>query len=140
MELERTLAIIKPDAVAKGLVGEIIKHYEDQRFKILALKMVSLTKKQAEDFYAVHKGKPFYDGLTTFMSSGPCVALALAGEEVIARNRDLMGATDPAKAGGGTIRQKYGTNIERNVVHGSDSLETAAFELPFFFNSLELSI
>ncbi len=136
--LERTLAIIKPDAVERGLVGEIIRRIEAERFRIRGLKMVHLTKAQAEGFYAVHRGKPFFESLTTFMSSGPCVVLLLEGESVISRWREVMGATDPARAADGTIRRQFGTTIERNVVHGSDAPETAAFEIAYFFNALEI--
>lgn len=136
--MERTLAIIKPDAVAKGLVGELIKRYEANAFKIIALKMVALTKSQAEGFYAVHREKGFYESLTSFMSSGPCVAMVLEGDDAIRKHREVMGATDPAQAAPGTIRRDFGSSIERNVVHGSDGPETAAFEIFFFFNSLEL--
>jgi len=136
--LERTLAIIKPDAVERGLVGEIIRRIEAERFRIRGLKMVHLTKAQAEGFYAVHRGKPFFESLTMFMSSGPCVVLLLEGESAIARWRDVMGATDPAQAAEGTLRRQFGTTIERNVVHGSDAPETAAFEIAYFFNALEV--
>jgi nucleoside-diphosphate kinase len=137
--LERTLAIIKPDAVERGLVGEIIRRIEAERFRIRALKMVRLTKAQAEGFYAVHRGKPFFESLTTFMSSGPCVVLLLEGEAAISRWREVMGATDPARAAEGTIRRHFGTTIERNAVHGSDGPETAAFEIAYFFNALEIA-
>ncbi len=136
--MERTLAIIKPDAVAKGLIGKIIAEWEKAGFKIIALKMVHLTKKQAKKFYWVHRKKDFYESLTNFMSSGPCVALILEGENVIQKNRDLMGATNPADAEPDTIRAKYGTNVERNAVHGSDSPSTAEKEIKFFFNALEI--
>ncbi len=136
--LERTLAIIKPDAVKRGLVGEIIRRIEAERFRIRGLKMVHLTKGQAEEFYAVHRGKPFFESLTTFMSSGPCVVLLLESESAISRWREVMGATDPARAAEGTIRRQFGTTIERNVVHGSDAPETAAFEIAYFFNALEI--
>ncbi|MCS6816654.1 MAG: nucleoside-diphosphate kinase [Blastocatellia bacterium] len=136
--LERTLAIIKPDAVERGLVGEIIRRIEAERFRIRGLKMVHLTKAQAEGFYAVHRDKPFFESLTTFMSSGPCVVLLLEGESAISRWREVMGATDPARAADGTIRRQFGTTIERNVVHGSDAPETAEFEIAYFFNALEI--
>jgi len=135
---ERTLAIIKPDAVERGLVGEIIRRIEAERFRIRGLKMVHLTKAQAEGFYAVHRGKPFFESLTTFMSSGPCVVLLLEGEAAISRWREIMGATDPARAAEGTLRRQFGTTIERNAVHGSDAPETAAFEIAYFFNALEI--
>lgn len=135
---ERTLTIIKPDAVERGLVGEIIRRIEAERFRIRGLKMVHLTKAQAEGFYAVHRGKPFFESLTTFMSSGPCVVLLLEGEAAISRWREIMGATDPARAAEGTLRRQFGTTIERNAVHGSDAPETAAFEIAYFFNALEI--
>lgn len=135
--LERTLAIVKPDAVAKGLMGEVIKRYEANAFKIVALKMVALTKSQAEEFYAVHRGKGFYESLTTYMSSGPVAAMVLEGDDAIRRHRQVIGATDPALADPGTIRRDFGATIERNVVHGSDGPETASFEISFFFNSLD---
>jgi len=137
--MERTLAIIKPDAVAKGVIGEIITAWERAGFKIIAMKMLHLTKDQAKAFYIVHKDKPFYESLTNFMSSGPCVVLVLEGEKVIEKNRQLMGATDPQKAEPETIRKKFGTNIERNAVHGSDAPETARWEINFFFNALEIT-
>jgi len=136
--MERTLSIIKPDGVAKGLIGEVIKRFEKAGLKIVALKMVHLSKGEAEGFYAVHRGKPFYDSLTDFMSSGPCVLLILEGLEAIAKNRELMGATNPKDAAPGTIRREFAANIERNIVHGSDAPETAAFEIGYFFNALEI--
>ena len=135
--VERTLAIIKPDAVSRHLVGTIIQRYEKADLIPVAMKMVRLTKAQAEAFYYVHKQRPFFDSLCSFMSSGPIVVLALEGENAIQRYRDLMGATDPAKAAAGTIRKAYGTHIEHNAVHGSDSVEAAQFELPYFFSALE---
>ena len=134
---EHTLAIIKPDAVGRHLVGAIIQCYEQAELIPLGMKLMRLTKAQAEGFYYVHKQRPFYDSLCSFMSSGPIVVLALAGENAIQRHRDLMGATDPAKAAEGTIRKAYGTDIEHNAVHGSDSPETAQVELGYFFSSLE---
>lgn len=138
MGLERTLAIIKPDAVEKGLIGHLIRRFEESGFTILAMKMVRLTRPLAEEFYAAHRNKAFYSSLTEFMSSGPCVALVLEAEDVIRRYRELMGATDPALAAPGSIRREYGSDIEHNVVHGSDSLEAAAFEIPFFFSAMEI--
>ncbi len=135
--VERTLAIIKPDAVRRHLVGAIIQRCEQAGLIPVAVKMVRLTKAQAEAFYYVHKQRPFFDSLCSFMSSGPIVVLALEGENAIQRYRDLMGATDPAKAAEGTIRKVYGTHIEHNAVHGSDSAEAAQFELPYFFSALE---
>jgi nucleoside-diphosphate kinase len=136
--MERTLSIIKPDGVAKGLVGEVIRRFEKAGFRIVALKMVQLSKKEAEGFYAVHRGKPFYGTLTDFMSSGPCVAMILEGPDGIAKNREIMGATNPQNAAPGTIRREYASDIERNIVHGSDGQETAAFEMAYFFNALEI--
>jgi nucleoside-diphosphate kinase len=135
--VERTLAIIKPDAVGRHLVGAIIQRYEQAGLIPIGMKLLRLTKAQAEAFYYVHKQRPFFDSLCSFMSSGPIVVLALEGENAIQRHRDLMGATDPAKAAEGTIRKAYGTHIEHNVVHGSDSTETARFELAYFFSALE---
>jgi nucleoside-diphosphate kinase len=134
---EQTLAIIKPDGVARNFVGEIIHRIESSGLKISALKMMYLSKKQAEGFYAVHKEKPFFASLTSFMSEGPVVLMILQGEGAIKRWRDLMGATDPAKAAAGTIRKDFGQSIERNTTHGSDAPETAAFETAYFFSQLE---
>jgi len=136
--MERTLSMIKPDAVAKGVMGQIIARLEASGLKIVAMRMVHLTKSEAEQFYAVHHGKPFYESLTEFMSSGRIVALILEGENAIARYRELMGATDPAKADAGTIRKDFATNVERNAVHGSDAPETAAEEMKFFFRDLDI--
>jgi nucleoside-diphosphate kinase len=136
--MERTLAIIKPDGVARGIIGEVIKRLESNDFKIMAMKMVHLTKKQAEGFYAVHQGKPFFESLTDFMSSGPAVVMILEGEKVIARYRELMGATNYKEAAEGTIRKEFATDIEKNVVHGSDAPDTAVFEMAYFFNHLEI--
>src|SRR5713226_2942554 len=138
MATERTVTIIKPDAVAAGHVVDIIKMFEANRFTIVAARLVNLSKKQAEGFYAVHRGKPFFESLTKFMSSGRALALVMEGENVIARLREVMGATDPAKAAPGTIRKLYAANIERNAVHGSDAPETAAYEIAYFFPGLEL--
>ncbi|MGD2270455.1 MAG: nucleoside-diphosphate kinase [Desulfobacterales bacterium] len=136
--MEKTLAIIKPDAVARGLIGEIIKRLETGGLKIIAMKMLHMTKSQAQSFYAVHRDKPFFESLTEFMSSGPAVVMVLAAEKVIARYRDLMGATNYKEAAAGTIRRDFATDIEKNVVHGSDAPDTAAFEISYFFNSLEI--
>lgn len=130
---ERTLAIIKPDAVKKQVIGDIIGRYERAGLIPIAMRMTTLTKADAEGFYAVHKARPFFGSLTAFMSSGPVVLLVLDGDNAIKRNRELMGATDPAKADPGTIRAAHGTNIEYNAVHGSDSPETARFEIGYFF-------
>ncbi len=136
--MERTLSIIKPDGVAKNVIGEVIKRFETDGIKIAAIKMIHLTKIQAQGFYDVHKERPFFGSLTDFMTSGPIVVMVLEGEDVIARNRKLMGATNFEEAEEGTIRKDYATNIEKNVVHGSDAPETAAFEIGYFFNDLEI--
>jgi nucleoside-diphosphate kinase len=136
--VERTLSIIKPDGVAKNIVGEVIKRFEAAGIKIAAMKMLQLTKSQAQGFYAVHKERPFFNSLTDFMTSGPIVVMVLEGENVIARNRKIMGATNFKEAEEGTIRREYATDIEKNVVHGSDAPETAAFEISYFFNNLEI--
>jgi nucleoside-diphosphate kinase len=136
--LERTLTIIKPDAVAAGHMGEIIKMFESNQLTIKAARLVNLSKKEAEGFYAVHRGKGFFQSLTNFMSSGPALAMVLEGENAIARLRKLMGATNPANAEEGTIRKLYAQDIEHNAVHGSDAPETAAFEISFFFPGIQL--
>jgi len=136
--MERTLSIIKPDGVLRGLVGDVIKRIEGRGLKIVAMKMLHLTQGQARGFYAVHRERPFFEGLTTFMSSGPAVVMVLEGDNAIARWRELMGATDYRKAAAGTIRREFATDIEKNVVHGSDALETAAFEIGYFFNRFEI--
>lgn len=136
--LERTLAIIKPDAVSSKNTGKIIDILEDNGFSIIGMKKIRLTKEQAKRFYIVHKDRPFYDSLTTFMSEGSVIVMVLEKENAIDEYRKLMGATNPDDAGEGTIRKLFGTNIERNAVHGSDSKESADFEIPFFFNELEL--
>jgi nucleoside-diphosphate kinase len=136
--MERTFAIIKPDAVAKGFTGEILAMIEKAGFRILGLKRIRLTRPQAEGFYAVHKARPFFEGLVTFMTEGPVVVLALEKENAIADWRTLMGATNPANAAEGTIRKRFAENIERNACHGSDAPETAAVEIPFFFSASEL--
>ncbi len=138
MAVERTLAIIKPDAVSRGLTGEILKRLEAAGLTIVALKRLRLTREQARAFYAVHRERPFFDSLTEYMSSGPIVACVAAGDNAIQRWRDLMGATDPAEAAAGTIRRDLGLDKEKNAVHGSDSPETAATEIPFFFSALEV--
>jgi len=137
MPIEQTLSLIKPDGVARGLIGELIGRFEKAGLKIRALKMLQLSKAQALKFYAVHQERPFYDSLTTFMSSGPIVAMILEGENAIQVNRDLMGATDYRQAAAGTIRADFAREVEANLVHGSDSLESAASEIAFFFNALE---
>jgi nucleoside-diphosphate kinase len=137
--LQRTLAIVKPDAVAKGATGDIIAMIESNGFRIIGLKMLHLKKVQATGFYAVHVGKPFFDSLAAFMTSGPVVVLALEKSNAIADWRKLMGATNPANAEAGTIRKKHAENIERNAVHGSDAEDTARFELSYFFAGFELA-
>jgi nucleoside-diphosphate kinase len=136
--MERTFAIIKPDAVERRLVGKILARIEDSGFTIRGMRMHHLTKKEAQGFYAVHRERPFFGGLTDFMSSGPVVLLALEAPEAIGKWRTLMGATDPAKADAGTLRKEFGTNIERNATHGSDAADTAAFELGYFFRGMEM--
>lgn len=136
--MERTLTIIKPDAVAAGHIGDIITIFESNQLKIKAARLVNLSKQEAEGFYAVHRGKGFFESLATFMSSGPALVMVLEGEGAIARLRQLMGATNPANADEGTIRKLYAQNIERNAVHGSDAPETAAFEISYFFSGMEL--
>ena len=136
--MERTLSIIKPDAVKKNLIGEVIGRFEKAGLRVVGLKMLHLTKDQAKGFYIVHKDKPFYDSLTDFMSEGPVVVMVLEGEGAIEKVRSIMGATNPADAAPGTIRADFGTNVERNVVHGSDSPESAEFEIKYFFNALEI--
>jgi nucleoside-diphosphate kinase len=135
---ERTLAIIKPDAVKKNVMGDILSRYENAGLKPVAVKLMQMSKPTAQGFYAVHKARPFFDSLCTFMSSGPALVMVLQGENAIKRNRELMGATDPAKADAGTIRKAHGTNIEFNAVHGSDSPETAQFEIAYFFPGMEI--
>ena len=135
--MQQTLAIIKPDGVARGLVGDVIKRIEAQSLKIKAMKMIQMTQAQAEGFYAVHKERPFFASLTAFMTSGPVVVMILEGNEAISRWRDMMGATNYKDAAEGTIRRDFATDIEKNVVHGSDAPETAAFETSYFFNAFE---
>lgn len=135
---ERTLAIIKPDAVKKNAVGDIINRYEKAGLKPVAMKLMQMSKPVAEGFYAVHKARPVFDSLCTFMSSGPAVVIVLQGDNAIKKNRELMGATDPTKADANTIRKAHGANIEFNAVHGSDSPETAAFEVGYFFPGMEI--
>jgi nucleoside-diphosphate kinase len=136
--LERTLSIIKPDGVMRKLTGSVIGRLEKEGFDILAMKMIRMTKAQAKGFYKVHEGRPFYESVTDFMSSGPCVVMVLEGEDVIKRYRKVMGATNYKEAEEGTIRREFATDIERNVVHGSDSPDTARFEIGYFFKGLEL--
>lgn len=136
--MERTLSIIKPDGVRQGVMGDVIKRFEAAGLKVAAMKMIHMDKKEAEGFYAVHKERPFFGSLTDFMSSGPCVVMVLQGEGAISKNRELMGATNPANAAPGTIRKDFASGVEQNVVHGSDAPETAAYEIAYFFNQLEI--
>jgi len=140
MALERTFGIVKPDAVAKGAIGGVIDMIEKAGLKVIGLRRVKLETSQAESFYAVHKARPFFKDLVAFMTSGPCVVMALEGEDAIARYREVMGPTDSKKAPAGTIRQKYGTDIEKNAVHGSDGPDTARAEIGFFFAGADLVI
>ena len=137
--MERTLTIIKPDAVAAGHIGDIIRIFESNQLTIKAARLLNLSKNEAEGFYAVHRGKGFFESLTNFMRSGPALAMVLEGEDAIARLRKLMGATNPANADEGTIRKLYAQDIEHNAVHGSDAPETAAFEISYFFPGVELA-
>ena len=135
---ERTLAIIKPDGVSRKLIGAVLSRLEQESLQIAALKMIRMTKEQAKGFYKVHEGKPFFESVTDFMSSGPCVVMVLKGDDAIRRYRKVMGVTNPTEAEEGTIRRQYATEIEKNVVHGSDSAENAQFEINYFFNALEM--
>ena len=136
--MERTFAIIKPDAVRNRTAGRILARIEDAGFTVRAMRMVHLSKREAEGFYHVHREKGFFGGLTDFMSSGPCIVMCLEAPDAIRKWRDLMGATDPAKAAEGTLRKEFGASIDNNATHGSDAPETAAFELAYFFRGLEL--
>ncbi|MCK5540956.1 MAG: nucleoside-diphosphate kinase [Deltaproteobacteria bacterium] len=135
---EKTLSIIKPDAVAKGVIGQIIDCFTGSDLKIAALKMIHMSKREAQGFYAVHKERPFFDSLTDFMSSGPAVVMVLSGENAISKNRELMGTTNPAEAAEGTLRKRFASDIEKNAVHGSDAPETAREEIGYFFPELEI--
>lgn len=137
--MERTLSIVKPDGTEKNVIGEVVGRFEKNGINVIALKMVKLTKEDAEGFYAVHRERPFFGSLTDFMSRGPIVVMALEGENAIAKVREIMGATNPEEATEGTIRKDFATNIEENTVHGSDSPESAEFEINYFFNALELA-
>ncbi|HYS03901.1 MAG TPA: nucleoside-diphosphate kinase [Candidatus Dormibacteraeota bacterium] len=136
--IERTLSIVKPDGVARNVVGEVVRRFESAGLKVVALKMTSLGRAEAEGFYHVHRQRPFFSSLVEFMSSGPIVPMVLEGEGAIARVRTIMGATDPAKAEPGTIRKDLASSIEKNIVHGSDAPATAAFEIGYFFSALEI--
>lgn len=135
---QKTLSIVKPDGTGKNLIGEVINRFEKAGIKVAALKMIHMSKEQAEGFYAVHSDKPFFSSLTDFMSSGPAVVMVLTGEKAISKVREIMGATNPEEAAEGTIRKDYADNIEQNIVHGSDSPESAEYEIGYFFNSLEI--
>jgi nucleoside-diphosphate kinase len=136
--MERTFAIIKPDAVKKGVAGKILARIEEAGFRVSAMRMLHMSKREAEGFYYVHKERPFFGGLTDFMSSGPCIVMCLEAPGAIKRWRDLMGATDPAKAEAGSLRKEFGASIDNNATHGSDAPETAAFELGYFFRGMEV--
>jgi nucleoside-diphosphate kinase len=136
--MERTFAIIKPDAVRKRVAGRILARIEETGFVVRAMRMIRLSKREAEGFYHVHKGRPFFGGLTDFMSSGPCIVMCLEAPDAIRKWRELMGATDPAKASEGTLRKEFGASIDNNATHGSDAPDTAAFELGYFFRGMEL--
>jgi nucleoside-diphosphate kinase len=136
--LEQTLSIIKPDAVGQNMIGNIIEYFEREGLSVIAAKMAHLSAEQAKGFYAVHKERPFFQELVDFMTSGPVLIMVLAGENAVTRNREIMGATDPSKASAGTIRADFATSIERNAVHGSDSLANAKTEIAFFFKSNEI--
>ena len=138
MAIERTLSIIKPDGVEKGIIGRVISRFETSGLKPIAMKMKLLSKTEAEGFYAVHKARPFFNDLVKFMTSGPVVLMVLEGESAVAKNRDIMGATDPKKAADGTIRKDFATDIEKNTVHGSDSPENAKVEVAYFFPEIEI--
>ncbi len=138
MALERTLSIIKPDGVQKGVIGQVVARFEKSGLKPVAMKMVQLSKAEAEGFYAVHKARPFFNDLVKFMTSGPVVLMVLEGEGAVLKNRDIMGATDPTKAADGTSRKDFATDIEKNTVHGSDSPENAKIEVSYFFPEIEV--
>ena len=135
--MQKTLAIVKPDGVSRGIIGEVVKRIEDNGLKIKAMKLIHMTRSQAQGFYAVHRERPFFESLTEFMTSGPAVVMILEGENAISRWREMMGATNFKEAAEGTIRRDFATDIEKNVVHGSDAPETAAFETSYFFNAFE---
>jgi nucleoside-diphosphate kinase len=138
MALERTLSIVKPDGVQKNLIGEVYRRFEQAGLRVIAARMMQLTPAQAEGFYAVHRERPFYRDLVHYMTSGPVMVQVLEGEDAVARNRDIMGATDPKKAAPGTIRADFASSIEQNVVHGSDAADTAAREIRFFFSDSDI--
>jgi len=136
--MERTLSIVKPDGVKKNVIGEVIKRFEQKGLRIAALKMLGMSREEAKGFYIVHRERPFYDSLTSFMSEGPIVVMVVEGENAISKVREIMGATNPKDAAPGTIRADFASDIEHNIVHGSDSNESASYEIPYFFSSLEI--
>ena len=138
MAKEQTLSIIKPDGVSRNIIGKLLSRFESNGLRVVAMKMIHLSKREAEGFYAVHQRRPFFSSLTDYMSSGPIVAQVLEGENAIAKNREVMGATNPEEAAEGTIRKDYALNIEQNTVHGSDAPESAASEIAYFFSDMEL--
>ena len=138
MSVQRTLSIIKPDATANNVIGPIVARFEEEGLRVCAMRKIHMSKREAEGFYAVHAGRPFFDELTDFMSSAPCVVMVLEGDDAILRNRQIMGATNPAEAAEGTLRKLYAASIGENAVHGSDAPETAATEIAYFFRSLDL--
>ncbi|HXX31979.1 MAG TPA: nucleoside-diphosphate kinase [Myxococcaceae bacterium] len=138
MAIERTLSIIKPDGLEKGVVGKVVARFEERGLKPVAMRLTHLSQREAEGFYAVHRARPFFRDLVTFMTSGPVVLMVLEGEDAIQRNREIMGATNPAQAAAGTIRKDFATDVEKNTVHGSDSAETAKTEIAYFFRETEL--
>jgi nucleoside-diphosphate kinase len=138
MAVERTLSIIKPDGLEKGVIGKVVTRFEEKGLKPVAMRMQWLSQKEAEGFYAVHKARPFFKDLVTFMTSGPVLLMVLEGEGAVAKNREIMGATDPAKAAAGTLRKDFATNVEKNTVHGSDSVDNAKIEIAYFFRETEI--
>jgi nucleoside-diphosphate kinase len=136
--VQRTLTRVKPDGVRQGVIGQVIRHFEDEGLKVVGLRMLRLEEKSAMDFYHVHRERPFFGSLVEFMTSGPIVAMVLEGEDAINRARKVMGATDPSRAAQGTLRKQFASSIEKNVVHGSDGPDTAAFEIPYFFGALDI--
>ncbi len=138
MAIERTLSIIKPDGMEKGLIGRIIARFEEEGLKPVAIRLHWLSRREAEGFYAVHRARPFFADLVSFMTSGPVVLMVLEGQSAVARNREIMGATNPAQAAEGTLRKDFATNVERNTVHGSDSVENAKVEIAYFFRETEI--
>ena len=136
--MERTLSIVKPDGVKKNVIGEVLKRFEHKGLRVAALKMLCMSREEAKGFYIVHRERPFYESLTGFMSEGPIVVMVLEGENAISRVREIMGATNPKDAAPGTIRADFASDIEHNIVHGSDSIDSASYEIPYFFSSLEI--